>query len=99
MWNEGKEEEIKKKRSRARERVWLGVKKNNRKPADSNGAPANPPEIKQPAATSPSGSTAPLHFSFINRLNYGAFKGLKLSERDVTSAPSLRRCAWSEVRM
>lgn len=53
-----------KKRSRARERVWPG-EKNNRKPADSNGAPANPPEIKQPAATSPAGTAAPLHFSLI----------------------------------
>lgn len=49
-WNEGKEEEIKKGAGRGREFGW--GKKNNRKPAGSNGAAANPPEIKQPAATS-----------------------------------------------
>lgn len=61
-WNEGKEEEIKKEPGEGES--LAGVKKNNRKPADSSGAPANPLEIKQPAASSPQ-ITASLHFSFI----------------------------------
>lgn len=77
------------------ERVWLGVKKNNRKPSDSNAAPANPSEIKQPAGTSRRGSgratSSPLspreEMTFSRTLSWKC---------DVTSALSLLQCARSE---
>lgn len=90
LWNEGKEEEIK----RSRESGW-GLKKNNRKPSDSNAAPANPSEIKQPTGTSRRGSgratSSPL--SPTEEMTFSRTLSWKC---DVTSALSLLQCARSE---